>query len=91
MILPWLVALVLATNAAAIAVMGWDKRCAATGARRVPEMHLLGLAAGGGWFGMKLAQSLFRHKTCKQPFGRLLNLIPVGWILIGAGFALVAQ
>jgi hypothetical protein len=35
-----------------------------------------------GWFGAKSGQYFFRHKTRKQPFGTLLNLVPVGWILL---------
>ena len=28
----------------------------------------------------RLAQRRFRHQTRKQPFARLLNLVPVAWI-----------
>lgn len=52
-----------------------DKRSAIRGTWRISEKTLLGLALLGGSLGAKLAQSRLRHKTRKQPFARLLNLI----------------
>ena len=53
---------------AAFAAYGMDKSAARRQLRRTPErtLHALGLA--GGWPGALIAQSLFRHKTRKQPF-----------------------
>jgi uncharacterized membrane protein YsdA (DUF1294 family) len=62
-------------NAAAFVALGWDKRCATVGDRRIPERTLLGLAAIGGSLGAVAAQQLFRHKTRKEPFRTLLWLI----------------
>ena len=62
---------------AAYDVFRADKRRAEADARRVPEAHLLMPALGGGWIGAKLAQRRFRHKTHKQPFGILLNGVPL--------------
>ncbi len=56
-------------------VFGIDKRRAVKGEWRVPEATLLMLAFMGGWLGAKAAQRWFRHKTRKQPFATLLNLI----------------
>lgn len=54
---------VMLINAAALAVMGWDKGLAKAGARRIPERTLWTLAwlggAPGAWAGMRL----FHHKT----------------------------
>ncbi|WP_375281526.1 DUF1294 domain-containing protein [Pseudooctadecabacter sp.] len=62
-----------------------DKDQARRGGRRIPENTLLTLSLFGGSIGAKLAQRRFRHKTRKQPFGLLLNLICIAQIgLIGA-------
>jgi uncharacterized membrane protein YsdA (DUF1294 family) len=68
------------------ALFGLDKSRAVQGGWRIPERTLLMIAFLGGWPGAKVAQRGFRHKTRKQPFARLLNLVPVGWaILVGVG------
>ncbi len=72
-------------NLTAFANFGWDKRCAISGDRRIPEKTLLGLALIGGAFGAVAAQQTFRHKTRKEPFRTLLWLILAGQ----AVFALV--
>lgn len=60
---PALTVYVMLINAAALAVMGWDKGLAKAGARRIPERTLWTLAwlggAPGAWAGMRL----FHHKT----------------------------
>ncbi len=70
-------ALWFATNVAAFACFYFDKRRAVSGGWRIPEKTLLGLALLGGSLGAKLAQHRFRHKTRKQPFAAILNLIVV--------------
>lgn len=70
--------LLAVVNATAFAAFGWDKRCAMTGARRIPERTLLGLAAIGGSLGAVAAQQVFRHKTRKEPFRTLLWMILAG-------------
>ncbi|WP_242443406.1 DUF1294 domain-containing protein [Sphingobium sp. LB126] len=66
-----------------------DKAAAIAGRRRIPEADLLGLALIGGSPGALLARHLFRHKTRKQPFSMLLQLIVlvqlglvIGWFLL---------
>lgn len=73
----WHVLSLLALNIATYAAFGWDKHQALRGGRRVPERHLLGLAALGGIVGAKLAQHRLRHKTRKQPFATWLTLIAI--------------
>ncbi|WP_019532651.1 DUF1294 domain-containing protein [Paenibacillus ginsengihumi] len=53
----------LAVNAAALAVMGYDKGQARRRGRRVAEKRLLALAAIGGAVGIWLGMRIFRHKT----------------------------
>ena len=59
-----------------------DKQRAIKGFRRIPEADLLTLAALGGTPGAFLGRHLFRHKTRKQPFSTILQVILV--IQIGA-------
>ena len=59
-----------------------DKRFAILGQWRTSEKSLLLLAALGGTVGAKLAQRWLRHKTRKQPFATLLNIIAVGHVLL---------
>jgi len=74
--------LVVLINFATYEAFRWDKRQAQSRGWRVPENTLLGIALLGGWFGAKLAQHKHRHKTRKMPFRRLLDLIPVLWIVL---------
>ena len=60
-----------------------DKTHARNGDWRIPEAHLLFLAFVGGWPGAKIAQRRHRHKTRKQPFRTVLNMIPILWVLLG--------
>ena len=58
----------LAVNAAAFLLCGWDKRCARRGAWRVPERTLLLSAAVGGSVGFLLGMRAFHYKTLKPKF-----------------------
>jgi uncharacterized membrane protein YsdA (DUF1294 family) len=65
-----------------------DKRMAQQGGWRTPEMSLLFFASIGGFLGAKLGQTMFRHKTRKQPFAKLLNLtglLNIGIAVVGIG------
>lgn len=53
----------LAVNIVAFLLYGIDKLKAKTGAWRIPELTLLGIAFLGGAFGAFLGMQLFRHKT----------------------------
>ena len=53
----------LAANLAGLALMGWDKRCARRGRRRIPEKALFLAALLGGAAGCWAGMYLFRHKT----------------------------
>lgn len=56
------------TSVAAFIAYGMDKSAARRKLRRTPERTLHSLGLAGGWPGALIAQSLFRHKTSKQPF-----------------------
>lgn len=72
-----LAAYLLFASAFTMLVYGLDKRRAVQDGWRVPERVLLFLALLGGSPGAKLGQWVLRHKTRKQPFGVLLNMIVV--------------
>lgn len=83
-----LVLALIAINLWTILRFRQDKRAAVTGASRVPERELLGLALIGGTPGAFWARHHFRHKTRKQPFSGLLLLIAAAqtgaamWLLV---------
>ena len=87
----------LIVNVSTFALFGFDKSQARVGAWRVPEWRLLTLSLAGGWLGAKAGQLCFKHKIRKQPFGQLLDLIPVVWCIIlesirpGLCYGLVTQ
>jgi len=62
-------------NTLTFALFRLDKRRAIAGAWRIPEAHLLLAAVLGGSVGARIGQILLRHKTRKQPFRSLLNLV----------------
>ena len=68
---PTLAILILAGNALAFVVYGYDKHQARVHGDRIPERVLLALALIGG-VGAYAACELFRHKTRKQPFRNLM-------------------
>ena len=71
----------LAVNAAAFLLCGWDKRCARRGAWRVPERTLFFWALIGGGPGVYATMLIIRHKTLHHIF--MLG-IPAIMILQGA-------
>lgn len=78
-----------AVNTIAFLAFRLDKARAIAGARRIREDTLLFLAVMGGWVGAKIAQRRYRHKTRKQPFALLLNMVVCLWI-IGVSLPLAA-
>ena len=67
----------VAVNLVTLHAFWLDKRRAIRGEWRISEASLLFLALVGGTPGAFLARRLFRHKTRKQPFVTLLQLIAV--------------
>ncbi|KLI65039.1 DUF1294 domain-containing protein [Aurantiacibacter marinus] len=76
-------------NILAFASLWYDKAQAVAGGRRIPEVHLLGMALFGGTPGAFLGRHLFRHKTRKQPFSIILQVILVLQIGVIIGLFLV--
>ena len=74
-------------NATGFLSMAADKRYAMTGARRIPERFLFGVAAVGGGPGVLLAMRVVRHKTKHASFQigvPLLTILSYGlaaWLL----------
>lgn len=74
---------------AALLAHGFDKLQARRGARRVPERTLHALALLGGFAGAWLGMRLFRHKTRKPVFTRIVSAAALlhaalwGWWLFG--------
>jgi uncharacterized membrane protein YsdA (DUF1294 family)/cold shock CspA family protein len=72
-------------------VYAMDKSAAQSGARRIREAHLHGLALIGGWPGAMLAQQLLRHKSVKQEFRAVfwatvvMNLAAFAWLFTDSG------
>lgn len=86
----WALGFLLAINVVTFAAFAVDKRAARLGNQRIAENTLLKLALLGGSPGAKLAQARFRHKTVKQPFARMLNLIIGFQVLALLGAAALA-
>lgn len=74
--------LLWALGPVALGLMAYDKAAAGREWPRVPERVLLGLAVTGGAFWVVAGQRLLRHKTIKPGFGRLLDLIVAGHLLL---------
>lgn len=79
-----------AINVVAFAAMGWDKRLAERGDRRISERDLLTLAVIGGSLGAIAAQQAFRHKTRKEPFRTLLWITPPLQVVVLAAWFYLA-
>ena len=81
-------ALVL-VNLATVLAFAIDKQRAIAGEWRVRESTLLTLAAFGGAAGACWARSRFRHKTRKQPFTTILDLIAMAHAGVAAGLGVL--
>ncbi|WP_247713467.1 DUF1294 domain-containing protein [Qipengyuania sphaerica] len=67
-----LVYYLIAVNLGGFVAFGLDKEFAETGSWRISETTLLAFAFLGGWLGVLAGRKVFRHKTRKQGFGRVL-------------------
>lgn len=79
---PWVIAAALLAliNLLAFLQVGWDKRRAALGGRRVPEARLIAPVYLGGLPGLLVGMKVFRHKTVKRSFQLRLVLATVLWL-----------
>lgn len=74
-------------NALSYWLYAQDKEAAQQGGRRIPENNLHIVAFLGGWPAAWLAQQKLRHKTQKQPFGKIyfctigLNILLILWLI----------
>lgn len=65
----------IAVNLWTFAAFGHDKRQAIAGGRRTPEANLILLALIGGSPGAFAGRRRFRHKTRKEPFSTILQIV----------------
>ena len=76
---------VVAINAVGFLAMAVDKLFAMRRQRRLPEAHLLGIAALGGAVGVWAGLMVIRHKSRKVSFQRMLvlaSLVNVVWLYL---------
>lgn len=73
------------TNLMAFLLFGYDKLRAVRAGDRVPERHLLMVAAMGGWPGGLLGMLFFRHKTAKLSFQLKFVAMFVVWAAVAYG------
>lgn len=73
---------VVAINFIAFAAFGIDKIKAEAGLWRISEANLLALAVAGGSPGAYAGRRLFRHKTRKPAFSRVLHRIAIGQLVV---------
>lgn len=72
----------LARNVMTLKAFDTDKLAAIQQEWRVSEKALLWMSFAGGSAGAKLGQKRFRHKTRKQPFASLLDMICMAHIVL---------
>lgn len=67
------------TSVMAFVLFGCDKHAAGRSGDRVPERHLIVVAAMGGWLGGLLGMFFFRHKTVKVSFQLKFAVAFLAW------------
>ena len=85
-ILPIILAVLAVLNLVSFCLMAYDKRCAKSGKRRVPEKTLFLAAACFGGLGGVLGMTLCRHKTKHwyfQVFFPLFLIIQIALFTVG--------
>ena len=80
------VAYLIAVNATALVLFGWDKGIARSQMPRVPEAVLFALAIVGASPAILVGQSLFHHKTIKPSFQVIFWLIVLAQIALAATY-----
>ena len=88
---PILILYLIIINAAGLILMRIDKRAAQKSAWRIPEATLLGIAIGGGCFGVYWGMMLFRHKTQKPRFTIGVPLIMAAYIMLFVGLLIAKR
>jgi uncharacterized membrane protein YsdA (DUF1294 family) len=78
----YLAAWLLSVNVVAFAYYGYDKSCARSASRRVPEAVLHGLSFAGGSLGAYAGMQVFRHKTVKGSFRIFFWFVVVMQVLL---------
>ena len=78
-------------NAAGMALMLADKHAAEKSSRRVPESVLLGVAYGGGCFGIFFGMLIFHHKTRHSRFRIGVPLVMGAYFIILVGLAILLK
>jgi len=73
---------ILAINVMTLRAFDTDKLAAIQKEWRIPEKTLLWMSFAGGSVGAKLGQRRFRHKTRKQPFASILDMICIAQIVL---------
>lgn len=89
--LGWIALPALLFNLLAFAAQGLDKRKAARGQYRTPEMTLLLLGLPLSAAGMLLGMRVFRHKTRKGSFVAKAILVTIANLLMLAGLGWLAM
>lgn len=70
-----MVTYLVAVNIISFIIMGYDKKMASVGGRRIPERTLLTLSLVGGALGIYTGMRKFRHKTRKTIFSAGVPLL----------------
>lgn len=82
MFLKVIVILLFMFNLYTFFLMGYDKKIAGSGKKRIPESRFFQLAIWGGSLGILIGISVWRHKTKKLSFRRNVYGICIAQILL---------